>query len=380
MTSAPRLPRVGINWWFVPLLLSACQPATTKRLRNPPPSGQLERLSVIARESATPIIAVAGFSDCRILTIDQLGGAFLQEQAGVARLIGTVPGRRLVRFESPSDDAVVIWAASPPLLGTVRLAPFQVDSVPLRQPPIGEPAVGPAVKVGSSFAVARFGDPLRPLRVPNRVQQGRLFDLLDAGGAKAGALGPEIEMSGDLFPWQRLRGAVTVVDDEVVWLTYADGTVRRYGLRRRHAQDLVELPHYFKSVPPRQTILALPWIQYNGDFSYVTETVQVRTASFGPNGRIYAIRPYGYRWVSAGRKSDRSAGSWVASQEALEVYAQNGDLLGAYSVPTATKGVRVDNAGRLMLLVRGKVEIFQDPHAPRSHCHGPSHSTPITKG
>lgn len=102
-----------------------------------------------------------------------------------------------------------------------------------------------------------------------------------------------------------------------------------------------------------------------GDRSTIRYLWGIATASFGPDGAVYAIRNY-----SARRRTVKGEkGDWTVTRNGLEIYDRSGTLVGRYAVP----GGRVDwlavaPHGRIFIRAGAQILVVQDPSFTGERC------------
>lgn len=348
----------------------SCSQPETEMLRPMPALRELVTLTAIAGSAGNPIVDVVGIDSCRLIVADQRGAITLVETQGALVELAVIPGGRSIHFEAVRKDRFLAWASSPPWLARVSLNPFALDSFKAPRHKWGGVFLGPAVEFRGTIAMAPLANPDNSHIGRSESGDARLVDLLGPGGSTSFG-GPSLPATGDYTSWRTWRGELGQTNDTLLFAAFADGTVHRMTLSSGDSLPAMALPVYFRSVEARTEVLRFPWIQF-GNFPFFMDTPQIVTATFGPNGTLYAIRPYGYRWSPRPNQFVRKAGTWIPTRQGLEIYSTNGTSFGAYAVPPDVRGIQADAYGRLFLLAGNDVLVMRDPSAPNTACTYPS--------
>ena len=237
--------------------------------------------------------------------------------------------------------------------------------------------MGPTVALDAFLAVAPLAHPTRALRVPRGVAPSALVQVTDRRGTPVRSLGPIVPGDTGYLPWIGARAELGRHGDTLLVVQLSQGTVGRYHVPSGERIDEWQVRRYFREVAPRSEVLRFPWIQF-GELDYSFYTPHITAAAFGPTGKLYAIRSYGYHWVPRPNQFIRNSGAWEPDRQGLEIYTPTGELTGAYSVPQDVRGIRVDAYGRLFVLVAGGVRVYQEPSAQPNVCRTRNITLPLT--
>ena len=166
---------------------------------------------------------------------------------------------------------------------------------------------------------------------PPHAMAVHLIQLLTTEGKPVGPSGPMVKSGMGYLPWVMARAALGHLGDTLVIASLEDATIRRYVRGVDQSVGEIQLPKYFQGIVPHETIFRLPWIQF-GEWPYVYDTPHLVNATFGSDGRLWAIRAYGYRFVEYPNPYLPGVGAWESTSQGLEVYERSGALAGAYDV------------------------------------------------
>ena len=350
---------------------SGCSDREAGAMRARPTVVELSTLGVIRAAPENPVVDVAGLSDCRVLLADQRGDLTIIESDGRKVRLGTIPGGRAIRLEPGDANRMIAWANSPPWLARISIEPFEIESISVPLHHWGGAFVGPAVDLEGRVAMAPLANPGRSHQGRRGTADARLIEVLDPSGGNGSSIGPSLPGTPDYESWRAWRGELSRVADTLLFISFADGVVHRHLISDTESIRPDTLPAYFRPVKPRIDVLRFPWIQF-GNFPYFVETPQVSLATFGIDGTLYAVRPYGYRWISRPNRYVRDAGNWEPTSQALELYSTSGELIGAYLIPRELRQIQVDEYGRIFLIFGNDVLIARNPISQNQSCAYPN--------
>jgi len=270
--------------------------------------------------------------------------------------VGLIPGYRTnIRLEIGDPDQILVWSAHPAFVGLLDIESGRIDSSVVIKHPWGDHWAGPVVPMeNGGYAIAPLGDRTPPRRQPGKWIPAPLVHVVDRHG--------QSNVGIDSVPWlngvylSSLQSALTIArfGDTLKVLTHANAQVRSYLIdNARSAVRLlstIQLDRYFLAPEPKEAVWTYPWIQLNGDKVVFRNVMHVEAASFGADGRLYAIRNYGATWRTFTNSFHGKTGNWRVDAQALEVYDQQGRTLGAYNIPNVSiRWLRADRSGRIFL-------------------------------
>lgn len=366
-----------------PILLAfvafvACSSRKISSLDPIPILGDFPASAVIQANADFLTSSAIGGPGCEVWLIGARWGTLLRISASgrILPVAIRIPGNRIgARFENVVGTRVAVSAQSPELLGYLDFTTAKLDSVRVPENAWGQRWVGPLAQLSDGgFALAWIGEKTRPRRQPSPWADAPLIQILDAAGVERSGVDRVVNRGGLYLSWLM---SVQTIGANLDTLRALDNSsamlrifVRNSGSNFRLIHER-QLPRYFVQPKPAEQVAEIPWIQIGGEQLRFMHLPHVSTATFGPTGKLYAVRTYDATW----RRINRSpvlppGGTWEVDAEGLEIYSPSGDLLGAYRLPAdiAVSWIRVDNDGRLYLGGGGgNVRVAVDPtdSAPR---------------
>lgn len=349
------------------MAMVACSAPTTDQLQPHPPLQKLTTMATIPGSLVYPTADAVGLDNCRVLIADEGGHITLVAADGEVGRVDTVPENRALHFEMVDSGGLIAWANSPAWMARIQLNPFKVDSQVVPQHAWGGAYLGPAVELGDLVATAPLANPTRARRGGQGAAPAPLIELIDAYGVRTSTAGPALVASDDYHAWRTWHGELGRIGDTLLFVSFSDGILHKFLANSSASLSDLDLPQYFRSVEPRVEVLEFPWIQF-GHFPFFMDTPQIQLATFGYDGRLYAVRPYSYKWSSRPNKYVRRSGTWEPTSIGLEIYSTKGELLGAYSIPPGVRTIHASRHGQIVMVIDNEVVIARNPTAGESSC------------
>jgi hypothetical protein len=358
-------------------ILAGCSDPKLEHREVPPRRTPIKVLGKLVGHDSLRLSMATSLATCEVVLIGSTWGTIFYLTTNGTHWSGRIPGaRRGGKVEVGVEGGLVFHSRYPPWAGYVESvgAPFQELPLP-EHPWLRYPSVGPmALLRNDLLAISVLGDPRQTARDPSdrayrpMIQllntQSSLFDTLDSlrlGGRSSGSsvrAHLAIGGSGDTIRAFRLHDAELK--------TY----VRQEGGSWVKRPD-VELPKYFESPTVELSTYSPEWIDENGDITSISYLPQSSVAAFSPHGSLYVLRNYSGRWVEFSVPNTSLSGAWESTDRGLEVYATNGELLGAFHVPEemTDSWITVGMDGRIFTSAEeGSVLILENPFHQDNAC------------
>lgn len=340
--------------------MAACKEPSLHQRRVVPQLTQLPVIDTIPSNDSLPVSSVLGTRDCGMLVADGRLGRLIF--GAPPKVIATVPG--FWRFASLSlrdDTSAFVWSTTRPYLGIVNYARGTLDPLPIARDAWGELALGP-ITTGpdGAYAVEPRADPDVMRRAPDNPPPVSVVELRTRDGALISGVGPMANPGGRYLLGRASQGAIGRLGDTVlVALTSPGVLLRMIGQR----VDTIPLPRYFDPPKPSEEIRVVPWLQINGELTNIVEAPALGPAAFSPDGQLYVVRHYWYRWHRTTGRLFRTRGAWETTVSGLEIYTARGRLLGAYAPPSTARvrWLTADGVGRIFVDDGARVWILRDP-------------------
>lgn len=348
-----------------------------RREQSPPRRLPLARTSVISVTDSFAPSGVVGTARCEVILVGGAWGTVVRVNTDgrTDARVGRVPGApRFASLQGTDSSGVVVWSHEPESWGVLDIDSLTVRGLPVPLHPWGARWVGPAVPLPlGRFAMAPTGDAALPRRQPVRWVSTPLVQIVDSNGRELDTVGHVGDHGGYYLSWLSSRLAVGSVGDTLLVLTLSDAMLSAYAPSAAMGESVLwkrQLPLYFRTRPPREEVRTIPWIQYGGDITKFVDVPHVASATFGPEGKLYAIRNYFAEWMPTRSAVLPTQGRWVVGEQGLEIYDAHGQLLGAYALPQAgVRWVSVDVRGRLFLRAATEsLQVVEDPTFTGSRC------------
>lgn len=347
--------------------LAACKDPSLRLRRAVPQLAKLPVIDTIASPDSLPVSSALGTRDCRVLIADGKGGRLII--GSPPAVIATIPGRWRFPYLAPLDStSAFVWSTTRPYLGVVNYARRTLDSLPVARDAWGQPALGPITSVSdSAYAVEPRADPSLRRRAPDHAAPVSLVELRARDGDLVGDMGHPASPGGRYLLGRASQGAIGRQGDTILVALASPGLLLRFtegGLR----VDTIQLPRYFDPPATTEEIRLVPWLQIHGELVNIVEAPALGAAAFSPDGQLYVIRNYWYRWHRTTDRLFRSGGTWETTVSGLEIYTAHGRLLGAYARPSAGRvpWLTADGVGRIFVDDGVRVWMLRDPTvAPR---------------
>lgn len=377
------LPRV-----LMPFLAmsTACGQPHLEQEDLPPPLSTLRTSTLIAGTDSFIPSGIASLSTCDILLVGAKWGSLirLRKDGTFDPWAGKLPGTpQNVRIESSDGKRLIATSHNPVFWGVVNGEDLSVDPLLVPVHAWGQHWVGPVVALSSGrYAMAPIGDKDVARRQPERRVMTPLVQIMDSTGQVISDVDQITDLGGHYLSWLSSRLVLGNVSDTLLVVTLSDALLTAYDLTQLGVDPPLlwerQLPTYFRAPPAQEEVRTYPWIQIDGDLVNLIQASHIATATFGPNGKLYAIRNYMAEWKKRPNRLFKSRGYWEVKKQALEIYSARGDLLGVYALPDDNVNwLRVDMHGRLFLRHGpSSVTVARDPTSDTHRCQPlPTHVT-----
>jgi hypothetical protein len=291
--------------------------------------------------------------------------------SGTSSAIGQLPGRlQDVRLEPGGENKLVAWSQESHQLALLDISEGNSRFVSLPTHPWVGPAVGPLVAFADGrIAIAPLGD--QPtVHTPRPWKDVPLIWVLGPRGGDVIRIGRIRDAGGEYLSVALAQVRLGKVGDTLLVLQLAEGVLQRVPLsadaESEHSATAITLPQYMRSPEISEDVWHARWL-LNSAQPRVYYVPQFADATFAPDGRLFGIRNGGARWNTTdnplAEQIYRRAGGWEITQQWLEVYDDNGNLLRTLSIPdSGVKRLVADGMGRLFIWNNdGSITVFRDP-------------------
>jgi len=360
-------------------MLAACnkpdiEPNTAIRAPQP-----LSLISEISGAGEFHPSGVAGLPNCGVVLVGAQWGTVVyigNDGRSTSKEIKLPGFRSTTRLETNQQNGEVLaWSLHPVLAASLDTEGAGIDTAVVLKHRWGGSRMGPAAPLlNGDYAVAPLSTRDAPVRRPSPRATAPLIHVAHHDGTEYASVGELPDTSGLYLPSLLSTMTLGSYADTIRAVTHSDAIVRTYVRDTATGQYLehstVALPRYFDSPPVKERVFTYPWIQVSGDVTQFEHVPHIATATFGSEGRLYAVRNYSAHWLKFPSPFFPQGGLWVPNARALEVYDVNGKLLGSYFIPKINiHWLRADRNGRLFIRDSvPRILVVDDPASKAKAC------------
>lgn len=366
------------------LAIASCGEPRATWVSDGPTSQELDVIGTISGDSIS-VSGIVRIAPCRVWLAGRRWGAIVEIdlRTGREKLIGRLPHWPVgTRLERGWEDEIFAWSSGSDVAMRLRATPMTSLSMALPPHPWTDHVVGPMVVYRDTLlALAPLGVE-KEIRSPRPWKQAPLVMIVSQNGQLHGTVGWVPDRQGVYLSSAQAQARLGVLGDTIVVASLNDAVITKHVQTDPDVWEPIaqaRLPRYFAIPEAWEAVWPVPWLDEASEQVRVYTVPHFSEGSFGSDGTFWAIRNVRVRWNRRdSRLAERvygMAGRWEVTDQVLELYSSDGNLVNAYRIPGgegSVSSVHVDEGAEFFLVGSdGAVTVVANPRSMRQPCEGP---------